>query len=345
MSERWVGGCLVLCLFAGTLLFWRTDRIVHADNGPHGGYTATTDACAGCHRTHTASGPNLLLAPSITELCYTCHGSASTGADTNVANGIYLDRDATPGEGDGEVNRGLKGGGFVSARMDTDWDGVANAAPVTSSHILDGSGTAWGGGDVGSGPGPTLTLSCVSCHNPHGRAGTNGAPTYRILRAIPYDSGSTAVDVPDVDPKAYTITATDGKYFGEDYTDVSGQDLTEALANWCATCHDRYLAPAGSGSTASGDPIFSYRHKSVGTSSCSTCHTMHGGSLPEGNGTYMHRAMTCLTCHVAHGTTATMTGWASRVSWPDGTSSPSGDARSSLLRVDNRGVCQLCHEK
>lgn len=34
-----------------------------ADNGPHGGYTKTTDACAGCHRAHTAKGAMLLAAP------------------------------------------------------------------------------------------------------------------------------------------------------------------------------------------------------------------------------------------------------------------------------------------
>jgi hypothetical protein len=31
--------------------------------------------------------------------------------------------------------------------------------------------------------------------------------------------------------------------------------------------------------------------------------------------------------------------------WPDGATTPNGNARSSLLRVDNRGVCELCHNK
>ncbi len=338
-------GFRLLRLWVCLVVLFLVSRPAYADNGPHGGYTATTDACAACHRAHTAVGASLLAAGSVTELCYTCHGASGTGADTNVEDGVYLDRDATPNEGDGEVNRGLKGGGFVNARMDTDWDGAAVPASVTSTHVLDASGTVWGSGAIGSGPGGTIFLTCASCHNPHGRAASDGSATYRLLRAIPYESGNTAVDVPDVDPKAYTITAADDKYFGEDYSNVSGQDLTGPLANWCATCHDRYLASAGSGSTSSGDPIFTYRHKSVGTSPCSTCHDMHGGTLPQGNGTYMHRPMTCLTCHVAHGTSASMSGWAAQVSWPDGSTVPNGDARSSLLRVDSRGICQLCHER
>jgi predicted CXXCH cytochrome family protein len=67
--------------------------------------------------------------------------------------------------------------------------------------------------------------------------------------------------------------------------------------------------------------------------------------------------MGCLTCHRAHGTSATETGWASAVM----TMTPQGLApvqtqnpllagvqpnfTSSLLRADNRGVCERCHNK
>jgi hypothetical protein len=77
----------------------------------------------------------------------------------------------------------------------------------------------------------------------------------------------------------------------------------------------------------------------------------------------------CLTCHRAHGVETTMTGWASAslvtsasavTSWfptPDpargGGVNPSGfntqnglgKGTSSLLRLDNRGVCEVCHNK
>lgn len=67
----------------------------------------------------------------------------------------------------------------------------------------------------------------------------------------------------------------------------------------------------------------------------------------------------CLTCHRAHGTEATMTGWADAAldtdnggnvviegpntnTGSDGVS-PSNDG--ALLRADNRGVCERCHNK
>ena len=156
-----IGLMTLLCLPAGPAL---------ADNGPHGGYTPTTDACAGCHRAHTA-GAHRLLIDTVSDLCLTCHGSTGFGADTNVEDGIYLEGDGvfeSPAEG--IVNRGLKGGGFVNAMMDTDWDGAAASAPTTSSHLADGStGTAWGNGAIGSGTGVAgFSLSCISCHDPHG---------------------------------------------------------------------------------------------------------------------------------------------------------------------------------
>jgi len=63
----------------------------------------------------------------------------------------------------------------------------------------------------------------------------------------------------------------------------------------------------------------------------------------------------CLTCHRAHGTAATMEGWASAsldstngTDWypvmdSDGGVDPNNT--SALLRTDNRGVCERCHNK
>ncbi len=314
---------------------------VKADNGPHGNYSATTDACAGCHRAHTALGDDLLLAGTSYDLCLTCHGPAGNGADADVMDGVYLQRDdeaESPAEG--VVNRGLKGGGFVNARMDTSWTGSAGSAAVTSSHLWDNSsGIVWGSGDIGSGPGAGMALTCISCHDPHGGAGGMNSATYRILRVTPIGSGGGVTVLADENPKNYTIDDASGKYFGQDYDD----QLFNNIASWCAQCHDRYLALSGSGHTDSGDPIFAYRHISVG-SGCG-CHDMHGGPPPTGNPAYRHNPLSCLTCHVAHGTSATMSDYSGSVPWPNGATSPGGNARSALLRVDNRGTCELCHDK
>ncbi len=51
-------------------------------NGPHGGYSALTDVCSRCHRTHSAPGEQLLKSSSQKELCYSCHDG--TGSQYNV---------------------------------------------------------------------------------------------------------------------------------------------------------------------------------------------------------------------------------------------------------------------
>lgn len=284
--------------------------LASADNGPHGGYHATTDACAGCHRAHTGKGLKLLMAgPTSTDLCFACHGASATGADTNVEDGVYLERDSvaeSPAEG--TVDNGLRGGGFVNAFMDTDRDGTFTSGPTTSAHTVDGSfGTMWGNGPISptAYAGPDIRLQCVNCHNPH------GGGVYRILRPIPRDSGATtAVAVPDEAEKFYTTS---------DYMNTTY--LPSEISDWCAQCHTRYLAGGGSAEADSGDAIFMYRHTTK--------------PFPL-----------CLSCHVAHGTSAVMTTdgpFSGAVAWPDGSTTPSDDARSSLLRIDNRGVCFYCH--
>ena len=67
------------------------------------------------------------------------------------------------------------------------------------------------------------------------------------------------------------------------------------------------------------DAIYKYRHTSNATS------------------------RNCITCHVAHGSNAQMTGYESaNMEYPGGAAAPVGNSR--LLKVDNRGTCQLCHD-
>jgi hypothetical protein len=215
-------------------------------------------------------------------------------------------------------------------------------------------------------------LECGSCHDPHG----NG--NYRILKAIPNDASTTAskagvtpvvvgvtvlpVNIPDALPdasgaKSYTTTdywnvndrnvptttgaglpvAAAPAVYAADGITVVTPAVTGAtdgyitnIAAWCTTCHTRYLAPSGSYATplTSGgvtDATFTYRHRSDST-----------GQTDKPN---------CIQCHVSHGSNAAMTGGAggaAGVTNPDGTATLM-PADSRLLRVDNRGTCEMCH--
>jgi len=316
---------LTLLILIGLLVFLGVT--VMADNGPHlGQYDTTTDACAGCHRAHRGKAEKLLADTSQQALCFSCHGSTATGADTNVEDGVYEER-ASGGQY-GNVGEGLRGGGFTNALMDPDMDQTIASASVTSKHNVGEAGTIWGNGDTGAGK-TGVTLQCGSCHNPHGFADQD---IYRILRPRPTDSGATSdVVVPDEETKKYNVEYWSGSptilvgYRDPMADDWMGDDRDLRLAEWCAQCHERYLAD---NFTGTGDSIFNYRHATHVTISPANANIL-----------------VCQTCHVAHGTSATMAGtYSGSVEWPDNTSG-GGSSDSRLLHVNNRGVCIQCHEK
>ena len=384
-----------------------------ADGGPHvkglnngtglGGLTA--DTCAGCHRAHTAQSDKLLIQSSVTALCLTCHGGGSTGATTNVVNGVQFvpaTSDALHRNATGVILGALRGGGFATAAIGSSSaykvvgnlgghgyattskvpvnqsGGVITGSSVTSAHmIVPGSplattffsGTTWGnlttspGDNVGATGG---TLQCTSCHNPHG----NG--NYRILRGgaadLPTVDGSpdftagtysAVTDAPlpptdttgtFTDTRNYTVIQTAGgtgtllasqisaTNLAGDYlrrtvpwsaTSGGSSDAPNGQAGtynaqinaWCVTCHTRYLS-GGSADTTNANAIFHNRHYAANAT----------------------RTPVCTTCHVAHGTNAVMTpgGNSASVPYPGGGTAPAGDSR--LLKVDNRGICQTCHD-
>jgi len=319
-------GALILTLAATSVAL--------ADNGPHVKDAVATDAvCAGCHRAHTGPAAEILTeAGGQGALCLSCHDG--TSADNNVLDGVE--------KGTSEC---LRGGGFTNARIDAGagYDqsvgadshkiacGAAEAA--VSKHNYGSTGTIWGFGNVNGSPNPgqaSYRLECGSCHNPHG----NG--NYRILRIPP--TGVTPVTAsPNMGDEGATKTYTITDYWRPSYAESSSP--SREMTKWCAQCHSRHTAiGAGSGSTDSGDAIFAFRHRVDGTTAsvipaCTNCHGGTGARTVT---------LSCIKCHVAHGSNATVTAEAVTVPYPGG---GAGNEGGSLLRMDNRGVCQRCHGK
>jgi predicted CXXCH cytochrome family protein len=242
------------------------------------------------------------------------------------------------------------------------------------------TGKAWGNGALNSGAGPTVDMGCATCHNPHGNGNyriLNPIPKLGVSGTNTFTDATTGVSVTDaLNPtnatRNYTIIQTKGgtatllasqvagltgyvNTMGDylhrtvpwdpqvDYVALPASNITAndapngdalnfngQINAWCATCHSRYTTSVAAGNAsaiayasgtgsynvASGDGIFKYRHSTTSNKPCTTC-------------------------HVAHGSNAQMTGDFSKVfPYPDGTTAPS----SRLLKIDNRGTCQACHD-
>lgn len=330
-----------------------------ADNGPHvkGQGGNLPDTCAACHRAHTGQAPYLLKAKQ-EQLCFTCHGSAAGGSSLDVQEGA-----AYSGTGRTSAVGALRGGGFKYALINTNSvekeynlsTGRLEKAKIpareakelkasTSAHSIDESSQmAWGNGEISASAneGKTIKLTCGSCHDPHG----NGM--YRILRPVPTESGAkTGVEIADTATKVYT---TENYWNSWDPNDLS---FEAKISAWCATCHTRLLAGdkenpvtkenESSATTNSGDALFSFRHRTEYTEA-----EMEklGKEHTEGKA---KAKPTCIQCHVSHGTDATMGEYSGAVTFPNGktTESPLEHKEDSfLLRLNNRGVCQTCHNK
>jgi hypothetical protein len=172
----------------------------------------------------------------------------------------------------------------------------------------------------------------------------------------PYISGATIAGIPDslpvtgTVPNGYSAVGTNLKVYNtlnywraDDHFYTGAQTTTGTqfptsgnttngdsafignASQWCTTCHTRYLAAnSTSRKFTSGDAVFTFRHTS---------------------GAYRENSPDCMQCHVAHGSNAQMpganSGGLTNPAIPPAVGAVSSP--SSLLRVNNRGTCIMCH--
>ena len=128
----------------------------------HTNYAVNTDACASCHRTHTAVGASLLQWGSIYDTCMACHDGTVSTTYNVVAGEIGTTGHATFGGAFGTgteedlSNHNVTGAVKVFAAPGGNITGIfaENDTPDFGKVL------AW-----------DLEFGCTSCHNPHGLGG------------------------------------------------------------------------------------------------------------------------------------------------------------------------------
>ncbi len=183
----------------------------HATNGTLGG-----DACAACHVTHTAKGSGILTpAPTQTEVCFTCHDAAGSGATSRVE-AEYTDP-AIPTN-------------VPSTRSYYTHDALA----TDSGHTL-ASKDEFGGR-------PDRHSQCADCHQPHLATSRRGVMTTAGWTIPGQLDGISAVAVTNGGPGAApAYTFLDG-----------GKDRATLEYQLCFKCHSgATVLPSNAGFTPS----------------------------------------------------------------------------------------------
>lgn len=288
----------------------------------HGSYTTNTDACGGCHKTHTAPYINLVGISTGTvgkndtyDLCMYCHDSVGESR-YDVEDGKIQYTAAGP------INyKWASGGGGILNNVSIEGISVvAEQKAAVSKHNVDlaNGSTLQSVATKGGSPTHNIDLTCGACHDPHGTG------SYRTLKT----TISTYL-ADDITAQTITVgTIANAK------TEIANGEETYAYSDgkfntFCGACHLNYQQ-----TTVNGDTDYKFftastaykRHK-LGTLPNTAGNPGYDATklvLPLDNGT-----VTCITCHFAHGSSADMT--------KSGT--------GPLLRMDERGVCQNCHNK
>jgi predicted CXXCH cytochrome family protein len=328
---------------------------------------------SGIEPTHTAWGnssvPNSGVGPIIELECGSCHNPHG--------NGQYRILNPIPKDGDGPLVEAGTGVNVAEMRTYDTVSGTRNYTVQWGASLSDvATAAVYPSGTTAS---ETLgdyfrryqpydivpirrtdfdqtkpTSSSTGCaSNPaQNTSVTSGDSAYRNC-ATYFPAGYFRGDAPEFVPASFATGPTG--FANATNSTLAGNWRTQ-ITNWCATCHTKYnnqkytaisggtgVAGAGfgnpNGSTNSGYPS--------GSASYNT---------PSGDDIFKYRHPTsveCTQCHVAHGSNAKMTGSASlgtayslNFPYPDasGGTDPILSDSSRLLKVDNRGTCQQCHD-
>ncbi len=327
---------------AGSVLSYLNKFVIAAAFPPtqtrHGNFSEYTNACNACHGLHSSKHRKLLKAPTVTDLCGTCHDGTGSKYDEvrgRVRLGDSWARSAFAPAG--PFGDRLKAGSGIITTSVHNVLRSADGQEINGSNALAGSARVWqapGSGwlselragddvplDLGVSNDWGSQLVCSSCHEPHNRA-----KNYRILRGVINDRTNILVrGVSEVDRNGSDATLDRG--------DWGGGDVNQPLLR--RAMYTRFLS-GGSSVLSYRDPAVEDRAFACADAGCATLAPDVWDIDHDGN-TTEERALAY--CQMANQTQALPSGY-----YATDPSSPTG----VRCRVDRKlgGVtsfCTACH--
>ncbi len=266
---------------------------------PHGGYTATTDGCAACHRGHTSIGARILLDASAGNVfCNNCHDGVDAplvATHGNIAIGggeedpfeLECGQCHTPhGEGGNLYN--IRAGVWINPLLGTvgvvtftaitgtnSYDDGTNSGVCVICHInSDNQGYPMSSHPDGDhGPGKDYSgQDCTTCHL-HSNGFVHGGGS-GCITCHGHEAG-TLYDPDATFPYTAGITASLGTGTSKSHsthTEADSDDL-RGPGIYCDSCHDINNFPNfNSGTDGNGDGKYNLAETDV----CDTCHSPGG---------------------------------------------------------------------
>lgn len=255
----------LFALVLGLILVLALASTVSADNGPHGRFNGSTQACASCHRAHAgqSAGDMLLTASDVWSLCTSCHDG--TGAYTNVVDGYYDDGTASAygqrttaddagktnwSNTTGQPNMGLFGGGFVHARMMTDYG--TNSTANTQTATTNTGNTYWTGTATDNINASQTSWAVLNQYDPN-----STLPTGRDVTSA-HKVGQTFL-TPFTGSSVHAGTVWGGGTYVNSGLATASAAAAGTLELECTSCHTPHGAGGRVGGLDSGAPTPSYR--------------------------------------------------------------------------------------
>lgn len=338
-------------------------------SGPHGGYSATTNTCATCHRTHTAPGQDLTSASAERNLCFACHDGTGSQYD------IKSELSGAPTSSHPIISDTVKCSSCHDSHLSPqtnpkilDVGGVRSGNPVC--YACHGVGTTLLGGDhqtpweagyhkaVVPTPPSGTGVQCSTCHQAHASPSRSLEIEKDENTCYSCHDGSTA--------GANVLTKFTAGSSPNSHHNISDADQAATGAKVeCVNCHNPHTTASTSKVVNPSSPSMANIWTGTTTAFCESCHdgtyptatqtepyapAVQGPTTPLINvaSTYSsspHGALSCVDCHDSHGSP---NAYMLRTSV---TPSGSATAKNGLIVIpvatggyDTRFFCNACHD-